>query len=167
MHREISDEEAQVLLDDNCCALALPRVFRDGHIGELEHLLGYVFVIEPARPDPKYKIPGGHRKLGEIPPETPLEAARRELLGESGIVCPPERFTFVNTDWKLGGDGHWSCLYLADVGEDELPWLSSSHIENEGEIPVFLTVEALKAEIKEGTILWPHLRRLREQNLIS
>lgn len=156
-------EAAGVMPEDECCSLMFVRVFPNEHIGELEHLLGYVFVIEPARDDPKYKFPGGHRKPGE----DPLQAGVRELEGEAGAVCDPEHCNFINAEPKKGPVEHWSCLFTADMGISELPWLNSSHVENEGEVPRFLTIEAFAAEVAKNTILWPHLRRLREQNLIS
>lgn len=156
-------EAAGVKPEDECCSLMFVRVFPNEHIGEREYLLGYVFVIEPERDDPKYKIPGGHRKPGE----NPLEAGIRELEGESGATCTPEHSTFINAEWKKGLVEHWSCLFSADVGIGELPWLNSSHVENEGEVPRFLTLEDFAVEVARNGILWPHLRRLRQQELIS
>lgn len=156
-------EAAGVKPEDDCCSLMFSRVFPDEHIGELEHLLGYVFVIEPARDDPKYKIPGGHRKHGE----DPLQAGLRELEGESGAKGAPEHCTFINAEWKRGVRDHWSCLFAIDMGISELPWLNSFHDENEGEVPKFLTLENFRDEVAQNGILWPHLRRLREQKLID
>lgn len=145
--------------EDDCSSIVLVRVYADEQIGLLEALQGYVFVIEPSRPDPKYKAPGGHRKPGEEPDMTAL----RELEGETGLQCRPQSLHYQHSEWKRD---HWSVLFVADVELSGLRLMNTYHHENEGEVPEYLTCEAFRTARERGSILRPHQKRLEMLNLI-
>lgn len=152
---------------DDWAALILVRVYPDGslakgQVAEGAIPMGYIFVIESAKADPRYKMPGGHRKNGE----GPLETAVREMRGETGTVAVPEAFAFVDAQWRHRPSGHWSLLYTANVEESEVPWMNTSDYENEGEVPKFFTIEEFYALVRENKFLSPHYHRLVELELI-
>lgn len=126
-------------------------------------LLGYVFVIEPERNDAKYKMPGGHKQKGE----NPLETARREMKGETGLLAPDDAICYVNSVWRERPAEHWSVLCLARIEEREVPWMNGNDVENEGEVPKFLTVRAFREMLANQGFLRMHYQRLAEAGLIS
>ena len=127
--------------------------------------LGYIFVIEPERQDPKLKLPGGHKQHTEHP----FQTAMREMEGETGLKAPNNSLFYVNSEWRHippPGHSHWSILFLARIEESEVPWMNSLHVENEGEIPKYLDRDAFLRALDAREILLPHFRRLRDTNLL-
>jgi 8-oxo-dGTP pyrophosphatase MutT (NUDIX family) len=94
--------------DDGWAALIINQVVdTDGKV------LGYIFVMNPDRPDAKWKFAGGHKE----PEGTPLESARRENKDETGLRLPTEAYTEL-TDLLEWRKNHWSILFLAKVPID-------------------------------------------------
>jgi 8-oxo-dGTP pyrophosphatase MutT (NUDIX family) len=120
-------------------------------------ILGYILVMNPDRPDAKWKFAGGHKEPGE----TPLETAVRENKGETGLRLPPEAYTELEAllEWRRN---HWSVLFLAKVAIDQVRLLNEHDIGNEGEIVRYFTLAELDVEIRHGTILGSHLRKLQQ-----
>ncbi|MBY0538294.1 NUDIX hydrolase [Patescibacteria group bacterium] len=121
-------------------------------------ILGYIFVMNPDRPDPKWKFAGGHSEPGE----TPLEAAMRENQGETGLRLLREAYTQIDkaSEWRPRPTGHWSHLFVAKVSIDQIRLVNEHDIGNEGEIVRYFTLAELEVEIRLGTILGAHLRKM-------
>jgi 8-oxo-dGTP pyrophosphatase MutT (NUDIX family) len=145
--------------EDQCSSVILVRVYAEGEIGVREHLLGYVFVIEPDLPNAMYKMPGGRREPGENPAETAL----RELEGETGLRCRPESLHYLDSEWKRT---HWNVLFAADMELSAIRLMNSCHHENEGEVPKYFTCARLYEELGRGMVLRPHGDRLQRLRLI-
>jgi len=133
--------------------------------------VGYIFVIEPEKADPKYKMPGGHKHGNENPAATAL----RELRGETGLEVPDSAIRFMEAIWRefipradgrFTPDDHWSILFRARVEESEVPWMHNHDIENEGEIPKFFTHEQFVELCERREFLPYHFRRLRDVGLL-
>ena len=154
---------------DDWSSLVFCRIYRNGMLPSVlegskfkVQPLGFIFVIVPSHRNPKYKMPGGHGRNGE----NPLETARREMSGETGLELPLERFTYVNREWKHHPAPHWSILFTANAEETDLPWMHDTHVENEGEVPKYLARELFDDFVRKDMILRPHLKRLEEAGLI-
>lgn len=130
-------------------------------VKRVDEVLGYVVVIQPKKDrKAKYKLPGGGREPGE----TPLVTAIRELWGETGIKVLPGVVRYVNAEPR---PGHWSILFVADLTEQDVPWMNTDHPENDGEIPRFFTVAEFSTLIVHDGFFEPHLNRLRRFSLLS
>jgi 8-oxo-dGTP pyrophosphatase MutT (NUDIX family) len=146
-------------------AYIFPRVFAAGTLDMTEETetsripRGYVFVIEPKRKDPVYKMPAGHRKGGE----NPLQTAMRELAGETNLVLRQDRFRYIGRKWWSHPSPHWGVLFTADVDErEDLPWMNDQHAENEGEQPKFFSVDDFYSLVREGKFMSRHYRLLTD-----
>lgn len=137
--------------NDSWAALIINQV-----VDNLGKVVGYIFVMNPDRPDAKWKFAGGHNEPGE----TPLETAMRENQGETGLRLPPEAYTELPDmiEWRRN---HWSILFLATVTLDQVRMANEYDIGNEGEVVIYFTLAELEAEILRETILDSHLRKLR------
>jgi 8-oxo-dGTP pyrophosphatase MutT (NUDIX family) len=115
--------------------------------------------MNPDRPNPKWKLPGGHKEQGE----TPLETAMRENQGETGLRLPREAFTEITSGHELRKrpTEHWSLLFLVHVPLDDVRLLHEHDTGNEGEVVRYFTLAELEIEIHNGTILLAHLYKLQ------
>ncbi len=168
---------------DDWASLIFPRVFCGSELftaGQLmgwekrgdRPLCGYISVIDPKFGSrAKHKLAAGHKKSlektlpGEIPDETPLDTAIRELEGETGIKALPEAFRYVNK-WLGARGNHWKCLFTADITEGDRDWMNNHHKENEGEMPKFFTVDEFYSIVREGKFMAEHYQKLEEFGLI-
>lgn len=170
--QDLADYELGTTLE--WTSLALLRVYTNGPLGKeferaLEEgrqrqMLGYVLVIDRRKfgDGAKYKLPGGHKKLGE----TPLQTAMREVEGETGISLPSHAFTY--HDKYLGWrKDHWKCIFSANLSEKDRDWMNTNNVENEGEKPEFLTTEEFYRAVREGRVLREHYEKLVEYALLA
>ena len=157
-------EKDGVQPSDDWSSLIFIRIFSTLEDVPERKLVGYLLVIERARQDPKYKLPGGHKQAGE----TPLDTAVRETFGETGLAFSPEAFTYVNSLWitPRSGNSHWSCLFVVDASETQANGMHERHEENEGEEPESLTTDRFYEFLRERKILGAHVRRREEAVLI-
>lgn len=120
---------------------------------------GYILVMNPDRPDPKWKLAGGHKEPGE----TPLLTAMRENQGETGLRLPAEAYTTIDSglEWRARPTGHWSILFMAKVPKDHIRLVHEHDIGNEGEKVRYFTNEELATEIRHNTVLGSHLKKLQ------
>lgn len=127
-------------------------------IDELGAVVGYIFVMNPDRPQAKWKFAGGHKEPGE----TPLQTAMRENQGETGLRLPPEAYTRIDNglEWRHRSTGHWSILFLARVPFDQVRLINEHDIGNEGEKVRYFTIAKLDRAIAQGEILDFHLKKL-------
>ncbi len=158
--------------EDAWSSLIFVRVYPDnrssplGVISEEETSFlpcGYVLVIEPERPDPKYKLAAGHKK----PHENPLQTALRELEGETGIHATPEQLEYAGSWQRHGRDGpYWDILFIASITESERDWMNSYHPENEGEEPTFFTVGKFYELVRSREFMAKHRQMLEERGVL-
>ncbi len=141
---------------DDWAALIINQV-----VNNLGKVVGYIFVMNPGRPDAKWKFAGGHKEPGE----TPLETAMRENRGETGLRLPPEAYTELPDLLEWRGN-HWSILFLATVTLDQVRLVNEYDIGNEGEVVIYFTLAELEAEILRKTILSSHLRKLQSLEVL-
>lgn len=132
--------------------------------------IGYVFVIERKKRNPKWKLPSGHKKRDEDVKgwefdRTPRDTARHELCSETGIELPTSAFAYAGKYLSWKGD-HWKCLFSAKMTEADLKRMNSDHPENEGEEPEFFTVDEFYALVRSGKFLTEHYEKLVEYGLI-
>lgn len=144
--------EQNVAPDDDWAALIINQVVNAGG-----KVTGYILVMNPDRPNAKWKFAGGHKEPGE----TPLETALRENQGETGLRLHPEAYTELKDmlEWRRN---HWAILFLAKVTSDQVRLVHEHDIGNEGEIVRYFTLAELEVEIRNGTILAPHLRKFNQ-----
>ncbi|MEK7659577.1 MAG: NUDIX domain-containing protein [Patescibacteria group bacterium] len=131
----------------------------------VEHgsLLGYVFIYEPHRGDPRlYKLPGGSKEANE----SPVETAQRELKGETGISLPLSMFEFVDKEWREKPSEHWRIYFQVDITVTDRDWMRDDASGNEGEVPEFFTPRRWRDLIANGGFLEPHLRVLSANELL-
>jgi ADP-ribose pyrophosphatase YjhB (NUDIX family) len=140
-------------LSDEWASLVINQVVDAGGT-----VLGFIMVMNPNRPYPKWKLAGGHKEAGE----TPLQTAMRENQGETGLRLPPEAYKelTVGLDWRRRPTGHWSILFLAQVPITDVPLINEHDIGNEGEIVKYFTNEELDSEIRDHGVLSDHLFKL-------
>jgi len=156
-------EEDGVKPDDDLSSLIFCRVLPDATSEGEEHIpVGYVFVIERNRRDPKYKLAGGHKVKGE----TPQETAQRELKGETGLVRALDEFVYISAEWKDRPSPHWSVLFSINVRVSDLTMMHPYDVENEGEQPEYLSMSQFRTEVGSQGILRPHIKRLVEHSLV-
>jgi 8-oxo-dGTP pyrophosphatase MutT (NUDIX family) len=177
--KEFDFKASEVNPTDEWSSLILVRTYKPGEVplgpdedvgAESKHLrhvvpTGFIFVIEYEKSDPKWKMPGGHKKSGE----TPLETAIRELHGETGLLVPTEQFQYIGK-WshtnRDTGELWWDFMFLASIAEDEQCWMNQLHSENEGEQPKFFTVGQFRELLQQREFLWKHHKMLDEKVLI-
>lgn len=140
-------------LTDEWASLIINQV-----VNEDGAVLGYILVQNPNYPNPKWKLAGGHKEDGE----TPIETARRENQGETGLRLPQEAYTELphGLEWRRYPTPHWSILFLAAVTFADVRLINEHDIGNEGEVVRYFTLEQLKAEIAYNTVLPTHLQKL-------
>ncbi|MBA3788930.1 NUDIX hydrolase [Patescibacteria group bacterium] len=149
---------------DEWCGMTFARVYPDGEIPTSALPVGYIFVIEPSRRDPKYKMAAGHKQPGE----DPLQTAQREFTGETGILLPTARFEFAGKWDRKGPNGPYvDILFTANLTKSEAAGMHSSHTENEGEQPEFFTVENFRASVMGGGFMRKHVDMLVECGLLA
>ena len=124
--------------------------------------LGHIFVIQTNREDAVWKLPGGHKRSGE----TPLQTARRELQGETGLLLDEAAFHYVGKEHRRYPKPHWSCLCTASLTEFELRWLHNHDEGNEGEMPKFFRRGEFDGLVRDGKFLPPHYQWLLGSSLI-
>ncbi|MBI2004946.1 NUDIX hydrolase [Patescibacteria group bacterium] len=135
--------------------------------------IGYILVIDRGKfgDRAQWKLPGGHKKKverckpSEKPDETPLDTALRELEGETGIRMPLRAFVYCGK-WLHWRHDHWKCLFIAELGEDDIAWMHNHHPENEGEEAKFFTVEEFYALVREGKCMREHYEMLVEYTAV-
>ncbi|MGC9602506.1 MAG: NUDIX hydrolase [Minisyncoccia bacterium] len=147
--------------------LPAPKILAEGEKDTTGHIsVGFVFIIEPKKRDPKWKLSGGHRKReDEIVDITPIDTAVREFAGETGITLSASALTYVGKQLGWRGD-HWRCLFHAILSLDDIAWMNTRHPENEGEEPKFFKVEEFYQCVREGKFLQKHFDWLVETGLI-
>lgn len=132
--------------------------------------IGYVFVIERRKKNPKWKLPSGHKKRDEDVKgwefdRTPRDTARHEQSSETGIDLPVSAFSYAGKylSWK---EDHWKCLFSSKMTVASLEHMNSDHPENEGEEPKFFTVDEFYDLVRRGEFLIEHYEKLVEYGLI-
>lgn len=130
----------------------LIRVFPDGALGDLEKLLGYVFIVDTSYEVPKTALPGGGVRKAE-----PLVwAAVREVREETALVIEPSSLQFIREVSKNSEDTHRLCVYVADITWTERKWMNGNQPGNEGERPVFVSRKEIQAGSLDPPFLEPH-----------
>ena len=139
--------------------------------GEGGMIAGYVFVIQPHRANPKYKIPGGSSE-----PEdgfNQAQTAARELWEETGLVVLPSDLLYAGR-WISSHSKQVRFLFVAQI---PLPYVAAHlydpSVDNppaphtNGEVPkCFLREEAVR--ILCGPDFLPeHLNRLLQFKLLE
>jgi len=150
-----------------------PVVGSDGKKKTRVQTVGYVLVIDRGKfgDRAQWKLPGGHKKKterckpSEKPDETPLDTALRELEGETGIRMPRHAFSYCGK-WLHWREDHWKCLFVAELGEDDVAWMNGHHPENEGEEAKFFTVEEFYALVRESKFMREHYEMLVEYTAV-
>jgi len=129
---------------------------------ETGEFLGFVFVFDPNKNDPRHKLPGGRKKPIHIDKNSPSETARREMGEETGLWFPLEifkEFTEIR-EWRTFPEKHWLFTYIIKVKESEIIGMNSDEPGNEDEIPGYYTLAQTKKLVKNDKFLSVHYKKI-------
>ncbi len=140
-------------------------------LDERGRIAGYVFVIQPHRQNPKYKMPGGSSEPEDM--LDPAQTAVRELFEETGLlVSPPD--LFYAGRWVSSHSKQVRFLFVArlplhnvmallyDPSRDHPP---SPHTN--GEVPKYFSRREAAQLLSGPDFLPEHLDRLLQFNLLK
>ena len=120
----------------------------------------YVFVQNYLKPNPKWKMAGGHRLMNELHHITAL----RELRGETGIT-DVERLSYagfykMKAIWKGGRvirEAHSRVVFVADVLARNAMDMHSNEPDNEGEAQLAVTPAEFEQMVLNDEFLEQHV----------
>ena len=122
--------------------------------------LKYVFVQNYLKPNPKWKMAGGHRLMNELHHVTAL----RELRGETGIT-DIERLSYagfykMRAIWKGGSivrEAHSRVVFVADVLAHNARDMHSNEPDIEGEAQLAITPAEFEQMVLDNEFLGQHV----------
>lgn len=113
-------------------------------------------VLDPSKPDPKWKFPGGV-KAEDDPGEMPRAGAIRELIEETGISCPEGKLDELIMEDRIT---HWYFLYCVE-NPDAVDFSGLRNKGQEGEIVRIVNIIELLELEAAGEIFRPHAQMLK------